>query len=415
MRNRSIALQRESKFEKHLPALLVEISELVRLTVRHGDAYAALEAWPMLPKDFEPEHRKVAWLRPGSPWRARLLAVEDSEYFRGTLHLLNSPEWPNEAALGHVLQALEALWLDPVTTADPEFNSLVVRALAATPGAVFYEAYSTYRYWSNWANLLTRNNNPERTSAFQLFARFFAEGTGDWKARLAHVRDKQVPDRRQEALASNGFDKTESEGKQWPYYMARYSGMTFKKGWPNRDCDYKWWNWQWASKAYQSCARLQSSTLGGNNFHPFAWAAVQEWNDSVATDSIEGKMVELCSPQGIGAEEKPLRVTIRAASDEKTENVGLFYGHINPCGWRLGLPEHLQLEPSLQDGFEWRTYEFDLDARHVRQTWLVGVKGQELDHIETVLEFAKALAVPNSLQPRQPDSAVQSPTPAAGG
>ena len=414
MRNRLLASERERKLEKRLPDLLAEVSEFVRLTVQHGDAYAALEAWPMLPKDFEPEYRKAAWLRPGSSWRARLLAVEDAAYFRGALHLLNSPEWPDNATLNHVLQALEALWLDPVATADPEFSSLVVRALAATPGAVFYEVSSDYRYWSDWSNLLTRQNNPARTSAFQCFACLYAEAPGDWKTRLAHVRDKQVPDRRQEALASNGFHTT-SEEKQWPYYMARYSGMTFRKNWPNSSCSYKWWNWQWASKAYQSCARLQSSTLGGNNFHPFAWAAVQEWNDSIAPDLITGNAVTLNSPEENGAEEKPLQVIRKTTSDEKPETIKLFYGHINPCGWRLELPKHLELAPSLQDRFEWRTHEFYLDARHVQQTWLVGVKCQELDHIETVLKFAKALAAPNSLQPRQPDSEVQPPIPAAAG
>ena len=415
VRNRLLALQLEGKFEKHLPALLVETTELVRLTVQHGDAYAALEAWPMLPKDFEPEHRKVAWLRSGSPWRARLLAVEDSAYFRGALHLLNSPGWPDDATLNHVLQALGALWLDPVATADPEFTSLVVRALAATPGAVFYEQDNNYRYWSNWTGLLSRQDKPARTLAFQHFASLFTEDTGDWKLRLKHVREKQVPDRRREALATNSFDNTASEGKQWAYYMARYSGMTLKAGWPNGTCHYKWRNWQWADRAYDSCARLQKSTLGGNNFHPFAWAAVQEWGDKIASGLIEDCMVALDSHEGIGAGEKPLLITRKAGSDNKSETVELFYGNINPCGWRMELPKHLELDQSLLSRFDWGTRDFYLDTRHVQQTWLVGVKGQELDHIETVLEFAKALAAPNSLQPRQPDSAVQSLTPDAAG
>lgn len=398
-----------SKLDKELPTLLAEIIELVGLTLQHNDAYAALDAWPILPKGFEPECQKIAWLRPGSRLRTRLLAVEDSKHFRGALHLLNSAEWPDDAVLNNVLQALENLWLNLKAVADPAFISLVVRALAATPGACFYEATSTYRFWGgggyNWNILLTCQDEPTRTLAFQRFAHLFCEGAGDWKSRLDYVREQQIPDRRKDALANNGWDTTKEE-MQWPYYMARYAGMTHREGWRSSGCFYKWRNFHGGNQEYQSCALLRLSTMRGDNFHPFAWAAVQEWKDSATTNLNATSTVSLDSPEEDGSTEKPLRIVCQPDPNEKPEIIRLFYGHISPCGWRLELPNHLELDPSLKGRFEWRTRDLYPENRHVRQTWLVGMKHQELDHIETILEFAKALAVPNSLRPRQPVSAV---------
>ncbi len=418
-RNRLLTIRRgaresyeldNDKIRRSLPQLLREIEELTSAALEKQDAYVAVAAVSANPA-FAHEREKAPFLRRGSPWRARLQQLEDSVHFRGALHLLNLGASPSPEMLERQLRTLEGLWLNEAVFGAQEFTSLAVRALAAT-GADFYLVDNGYLFCgggtNGWNRIMARAANSDRMSAFDRFATLYEEAIGDWQARLTYIIGALVPIRKKDALATSDW------AKQWAYYVVQYRGMTFQDG-DFKRCLYKWWNWQHGDRQYHSCGMLSKTTMGGSNFHPFAWAVVQEWKDQVVLGQGLPVTSTLGSPKENGADEIPLYLyLVTPDADAGKQVIKLFYCHIagdddsrQPArykGWRLQLPTNYALAPQVEAKFVWQYRKHAYDAK-MQQRWLTRVVGDdELDDIEVALHFARALSEPGSLVTNAPQA-----------
>lgn len=395
VRNRILAVRwpgRESysldseRIRREQAQLLREITELVKKAIKERDAYAALSS--LSSAAFAHEQEKAPYVRTGSEWRARLLRIEDSLHFRGALHLLGLGQSPNPEALDRKLLVIKALWLNPEAVQHEQFTGLVVRALAATPGGAFVANDRGYLFFggqdNGWNRILSEDSK-ERRNAFQIFADTYAEGKGDWQDRLQYVIDRHLEARKTDALTKKDWSF------QWPYYIARYAGMTCQNDDYTR-CLYKWWNFQYGDSQYQSCAMLSKNTLGGDNFHPFAKAAAVEWKKQVDKGHIKSFGIELDTPHENGSDEIPLYVYRMGADGKKETLIKLFYGHVKPIGWRL--PYDYKLSPVLKQQF--KLEELKLPSSTKPHQWLFGLKSEgeesKLDDIEVVIRFVQKLA-----------------------
>ncbi len=398
-----------------LPVLLREITMLAEAVAADAatgaDAYTTLVKWAggneAAAKSYTHELQKAPFMAPSSRWREQLLRVEDSEHFRGALHLLKLTTLQrDETTLKLKIDAVESLWLNPAIADSSKFTNLVIRALMATSDDTFGAYDGNYLFLggktNGWNRLLTRDTAPAAAIAFDAFAAQYARASGaTWESRLDAVISEQLPRLRKYVVSDN----TESGNwrRRWSYYFAKYPGMAFQEN-EYKSCLYKWWNWQTVGRYYQSCALLSNKILKGANLNPFVSAAYEVYQQRLTTSGGVPNKFKMNYFYAQTGDEHPLLIELEATSAMPAVDIALCYGHDNPRdwrGWRLVSDHPLPEEIKDQFIFFPRVHE---DEPNNTQHWLVGRKNlddtrADLDDIELVIQFAEAWAAARAASP----------------